>query len=139
MTPTTFLRAWGCGIAELLESLRTRLQLAPSLNSALSKPDLLFLDVQMPDIDGFEVIAALETEKLPKIVFVTAYDQYALRAIEFHAFGYTGKPISPMPVWPVENRNSQHTAPASIGSLGDHEERDLSPLARRFPARAGPS
>jgi DNA-binding LytR/AlgR family response regulator len=90
MTPTTFLRAWGCGIAELLESLRTRLQLAPALNSALSKPDLLFLDVQMPDIDGFEVIAALETEKLPKIVFVTAYDQYALRAIEFHAFGYTG-------------------------------------------------
>jgi two-component system, LytTR family, response regulator len=57
-----------------------------------TQPDLLFLDVQMPDMDGFAVIAALEMERLPKIVFVTAYDQYALRAIEFHVFGYLLKP-----------------------------------------------
>ncbi|MCI0660702.1 MAG: response regulator [Acidobacteria bacterium] len=48
-------------------------------------PDLVFLDVQMPEIDGFEVLAALDAARLPMIVFVTAYDQYAVRAFEVHA------------------------------------------------------
>src|SRR4029453_16892856 len=44
------------------------------------RPDLVFLDVQMPDMNGFQVLAALEPPELPAVVFVTAYDQYALRA-----------------------------------------------------------
>lgn len=56
-------------------------------------PDLVFLDVQMPDLDGFGVLHALEAASLPVIVFVTAYDQYALKAFEFHALDYLLKPF----------------------------------------------
>jgi two-component system LytT family response regulator len=55
-------------------------------------PDLLFLDIQMPKLDGFEVLDLLETK--PKVVFVTAYDEYALRAFEVHAIGYLLKPYT---------------------------------------------
>lgn len=57
-------------------------------------PDLLFLDVQMPEMDGFEVLDALEENKIPHVVFVTAYEQYALRAFEFHALDYLLKPFN---------------------------------------------
>ncbi len=66
-------------------------------------PDLLFLDVQMPEVDGFGLIEALEDgnghangsgkKKMPVVVFVTAYDQYALRAFEVHALDYLLKPF----------------------------------------------
>jgi two-component system LytT family response regulator len=57
------------------------------------KPDLVFLDVQIPELDGFGVVKALEGERLPAIVFVTAYDQYALQAFEVHAVDYLLKPF----------------------------------------------
>jgi two-component system, LytTR family, response regulator len=56
-------------------------------------PDLLFLDVQMPDLDGFEVLRQLAPGPLPQIVFVTAFDQYAIQAFDVHAFGYLLKPF----------------------------------------------
>jgi two-component system, LytTR family, response regulator len=56
-------------------------------------PDLLFLDVQMPRENGFDVVAALDPDTLPLIVFVTAYDQYALRAFEVSAVDYLLKPF----------------------------------------------
>lgn len=56
-------------------------------------PDLLFLDIQMPELNGFEVIAALPPQRLPRIIFVTAYDQYALQAFEVHALDYLLKPV----------------------------------------------
>jgi two-component system LytT family response regulator len=56
-------------------------------------PDLVFLDVQMPGLDGFGVLDALEGERLPVIVFVTAYDAYAVRAFEVHALDYLLKPF----------------------------------------------
>lgn len=58
-----------------------------------SEPDLVFLDVQMPGMDGFDVIRALEPGPLPRVVFVTAHDEYAIRAFEVHAFGYLLKPF----------------------------------------------
>ena len=57
-----------------------------------SRPDLLFLDVQMPEMDGFEVIRALKDDVPPCVVFVTAHDEYAIQAFEVHAFGYLLKP-----------------------------------------------
>jgi len=54
----------------------------------------VFLDVEMPDMDGFEVLRALDRENLPSIVFVTAYGQYALRAFDVHALDYLVKPVS---------------------------------------------
>lgn len=56
-------------------------------------PDLVFLDVQMPELDGFGVLDAVGVEKMPAVVFVTAYDRYALKAFEVHALDYLLKPI----------------------------------------------
>ena len=56
------------------------------------KPDLLFLDIQMPEIDGFDVLHAIGVGRVPAVVFVTAYDQFALRAFEAHALDYLLKP-----------------------------------------------
>jgi two-component system LytT family response regulator len=57
------------------------------------KPDLLFLDIQMPRLDGFDVLEILGDDA-PAIVFVTAYDQYAIRAFEVHAIDYLLKPFT---------------------------------------------
>ncbi len=56
-------------------------------------PDLVFLDVQMPAVDGFDVLAALDQDRLPSVVFVTAYDRYAVKAFEVHALDYLLKPF----------------------------------------------
>ena len=56
-------------------------------------PDLIFLDVQMPELGGFEVVEEFGVERLPTVVFVTAYDQYALRAFEAGALDYLLKPF----------------------------------------------
>jgi two-component system LytT family response regulator len=57
------------------------------------RPDLLFLDVQMPKLDGFEVLELLDSERAPAVIFVTAYDQYAMRAFDAHAVDYLLKPF----------------------------------------------
>jgi two-component system LytT family response regulator len=57
-------------------------------------PDLVFLDVQMPALDGFEVLERVAPERLPMVVFVTAHDAHALRAFEVHALDYLLKPFS---------------------------------------------
>ena len=53
-----------------------------------SRPDLVFLDVQMPEVDGFGVLDTIAGEKMPAIIFVTAYDRYAVQAFEVHALDY---------------------------------------------------
>jgi len=57
------------------------------------KPDLVLLDVQMPELDGFQVLRELSPPPMPEVVFVTAHDQYALRAFEVHALDYLLKPV----------------------------------------------
>jgi len=58
------------------------------------RPDLLFLDIQMPERDGFQVITEVGTEAMPVTIFVTAYDRYAIQAFEVHALDYLLKPFS---------------------------------------------
>lgn len=58
-----------------------------------SKPDLVFLDIQMPGMNGFEVLSNIEREAWPEIIFVTAYDQYTLQAFSSHALDYLLKPF----------------------------------------------
>lgn len=59
----------------------------------LHSPDLVFLDVEMPGIDGFGVLEALPRDRIPTIIFVTAYDQYAVRAFDVYALDYLLKPF----------------------------------------------
>ncbi len=56
-------------------------------------PDLVLLDVQMPELDGFGVLQAVGAERMPAMIFVTAFDHYALRAFEVHALDYLLKPV----------------------------------------------
>src|SRR6266478_8911032 len=60
-----------------------------------TKPDLVFLDVQMPDMDGFEVLRRVPKALLPVVIFTTAYDQHALRTFEVNALDYLLKPSKP--------------------------------------------
>ena len=57
------------------------------------EPDLVFLDVQMPGCDGFEVVSRVGKDRMPGVIFVTAYDRYAVRAFEHHAIDYLLKPF----------------------------------------------
>jgi two-component system LytT family response regulator len=58
------------------------------------RPDLLFLDIQMPELNGFEVMRAIGVDTVPAVIFVTAYDQYALEAFHVHAVDYLLKPAN---------------------------------------------
>src|SRR5678815_2339493 len=57
-------------------------------------PDVIFLDIQMPGIDGFEVIKRRTVERMPAVVFLTAFDQFAIKAFETEALDYLVKPVS---------------------------------------------
>lgn len=70
-----------CNGREALEAIHTH------------APDLIFLDVQMPEVGGFEVLASLDRAQIPYVIFVTAYDQYAVRAFEVQALDYLLKPF----------------------------------------------
>lgn len=57
------------------------------------RPDILLLDIQMPDLNGFEVLSELSSDEMPQVIFTSAYDQYAIRAFETHALDYLLKPF----------------------------------------------
>ena len=76
---------------EILEECRDGREAVKAIN-ALS-PDLIFLDIQMPEMDGFDVLARVGPEHIQAIIFVTAFDQYALKAFDVHALDYLLKPF----------------------------------------------
>ncbi|MEO8451407.1 MAG: response regulator [Gemmatimonadota bacterium] len=104
-------------------------------------PDLVFLDVQMPGLSGFEVLEALADEVPPAVVFVTAYDEYAIQAFDRHAVDYLLKPIVPARFEQAVERALERLAgrPASDPDVRKLiEERMIGrPGPRRFAARVG--
>jgi two-component system LytT family response regulator len=80
-------------------------------------PDLVFLDVQMPELDGFGVLEAIKREHLPAVIFVTAYDRYALRAFEVHALDYLLKPFDAERFTGALERARAHLERRSISDL----------------------
>src|SRR5262245_37203068 len=83
--------------------------------------DLVFLDVQMPEMDGLEVIEAVGAERMPAVIFVTAYDRYALRAFEVHALDYLLKPFDRERFRKALDRARQHLR----GAAGDEMRQQL--------------
>jgi two-component system, LytTR family, response regulator len=81
------------------------------------RPGLLFLDIQMPKLDGFEVLQALEADP-PRVIFVTAYNKYALKAFEFHAVDYLLKPFPKARLESALERVLSDTAPSLPRGLG---------------------
>jgi two-component system LytT family response regulator len=83
-------------------------------------PDLLFLDVQMPVMCGFEVLEALASEQMPQVIFVTAYDQYAVRAFDVHAVDYLLKPFDSERFVTALSRAKEHISGQRNGELDQH-------------------
>ena len=91
-------------------------------------PDLVFLDIQMPAMTGLDVVAEIGPERMPAVVFVTAYEQYAVRAFEANAVDYLVKPFGRERFASTQRRNSviqsarvrppRSTAPTSVIMMG---------------------
>jgi two-component system, LytTR family, response regulator len=100
-----------------------------------SPPDVVFLDVQMPQIDGFGVVEAIGTDAMPATVFVTAHAEHALRAFRAHAVDYLLKPVDPGHVAEAIARIRKR--PATTGALEAMmtERPGAEPYMRRFIVR----
>lgn len=96
------------------------------------KPELVFLDIQMPEMDGLEVVAAVTPEKMPAVVFVTAYDRYALEAFDLNAADYVLKPVDPERFGRALARARQRL---TTGERGDLEDRLMRLLQTAKPRR----
>ncbi len=83
------------------------------------RPDLVFLDIQMPEKTGFEVIKSLHGKNLPTIIFVTAYDQYALQAFDVHALDYLLKPFNRERIKRAVTRAREHVESKRRGNLDE--------------------
>ena len=100
----------------------------------LTKPALLFLDIRMPGMDGFDVVGAIASESvpMPAIVFTTAYDQYALRAFEVHAVDYLLKPFTGERLNSAIQRVRERLAAGESAALPNGKSRDGSPYTSRI-------
>ncbi|WP_339724318.1 LytTR family DNA-binding domain-containing protein [uncultured Paraglaciecola sp.] len=106
-------------------------------------PDLIFLDIQMPGLDGFDVVKSLQSDILPLIVFTTAYEQYALDAFDVHAVDYILKPIDDERIARAVQRaqerlegvDGQDNKPRILGAINSINQRDNSPqvVNKRLP------
>ncbi len=85
-------------------------------------PDLVFLDVQMPELDGFGVLQEIGAQNAPVIVFVTAFDQFALRAFEVHAVDYLLKPFDRERFRKALERAVQQVKQRDVGALVQRQE-----------------
>ena len=106
-----------------------------------NSPDLIFLDVQMPGMNGITLLEELNDTALPAIIFVTAYDQFAIRAFDFHAVDYLLKPFSKLRFEKalfrakeriLEHSSSDDIAQRQISSLLENYQNQAAPLKRLF-------
>ena len=99
-------------------------------------PDLVFLDVQMPVVDGFGVLRAFGAEQMPAVIFVTAYDHFAVRAFDAHAIDYLVKPVSESRFAEALARVRAHRRSSDAMALS---QRLLALLAEQSPGRELPA
>jgi two-component system LytT family response regulator len=100
-----------------------------------TNPDLVLLDIHMPDMDGFDIVSALaanEQVRLPKIIFTTAYDQYAIRAFEINAIDYLLKPFTRERLRQAFQRAQEHLNVSHENGAGKKHELDGASYATRL-------
>ncbi len=103
-----------------------------------SQPDIVLLDIQMPGLDGFQVLGRLgETGDIPPVIFVTAYDQYAIRAFNVHAVDYILKPVDEERLREALGRAAARVRGAVPRQDLDELLRSVGALAQRVPVRRG--
>ncbi len=114
---------------------------------AAERPELLLLDIQMPEMDGFALLRRLEPDRCPVVVFVTAYDRYALRAFEVHALDYLLKPFDDGRFHEAMARAKRQVRQGMMGDMSEQLRRLLAgvgapgaeeaePWARRLVTRS---
>lgn len=113
-----------------------------AVDSILSlEPDLVFLDVQMPGVDGFGVLRALPAERLPAVIFLTAHEEHALRAFEVHALDYLLKPLDDERLAAAVNRAQKQLDTVSkaemVGRMLGLLDQNRKQYASRFVVRTG--
>jgi two-component system LytT family response regulator len=112
------------------------------------EPDLLFLDIQMPGMSGFEALAQVEFQRIPAIIFVTAFDQYAVKAFEVHALDYLMKPFTDQRFnealqkakSSIELKEINRLSQSLLALLGSREATEptaTKPFLKRFMIRSG--
>jgi DNA-binding LytR/AlgR family response regulator len=102
------------------------------------RPDLILLDIQMPGLDGFQVLDRLSgRDKLPSVIFVTAYDRYALRAFEVHAVDYLLKPVDEERLVGAVDRARRIRKGSESGPDMEALLQTMNLLMRRLPIRRG--
>lgn len=98
------------------------------------KPDLLFLDVRMPDLDGFEVLSHMTEAEMPIVIFTTAYDQHAVKAFEAHALDYLLKPFDQERLHQAVDRARKELLKTKDREAAQHILRYLSETGMQFAA-----
>jgi two-component system LytT family response regulator len=117
---------------EILDECRNGREAVKAINTL--SPDLIFLDIQMPEMDGFDVLAHVGPEHIQAIIFVTAFDQYALKAFDVHALDYLLKPFDDERFARALERAKSQMAAREINQLS---ERLLALLEERETERKG--
>ena len=102
-----------------------------------TRPDVELLDVELPVASGFEVIEAVGADRMPNVIFVTAYDHYAIRAFEVHALDYLLKPVEPERLATALAHARRHEARTAELTRVVADVRPLA-MIRRIPVRLGP-
>jgi len=98
-------------------------------------PDVVFLDVQMPGMDGFEVLRALPSGNLPAVIFLTAYEQHAIRAFEVHALDYLLKPVDDERFAAAIERMRQRMSASSRMKMADRLVQMLEQTTGKYVSR----
>ncbi|HKG58606.1 MAG TPA: LytTR family DNA-binding domain-containing protein [Pyrinomonadaceae bacterium] len=117
---------------EIVDECRNGREAVKTINTL--SPDLIFLDIQMPEMDGFDVLARVGPEHIQAIIFVTAFDQYALKAFDVHALDYLLKPFDDERFARALERAKSQIAAREINQLS---ERLLALLEERETERKG--
>lgn len=99
------------------------------------RPDVIFLDIQMPECDGFQVLAELAEAERPQVVFTTAHDRYALQAFQVHALDYLLKPFSAKAVREALDRARERHRLRRLRALDPRTLASLSPAPAPAPAQ----